>query len=177
MKDNIPQRELPKATPRDVAVARQLIRDGLGEEFDVEYGLLPRNVGVMGDEGVRGDTTLITSESASPAKSFAELYEQVGQVATELCNETTTTKVLIDVTPTDVEPRFLSKAKKEETVPFVDLCKRRVEGYVHLKRKYYDRLDADPMLQTAVWSIMNVIDAKFKVRMVYREMEEKYGLK
>src|SRR6185295_17809338 len=104
MKDKIPQRELPEATPGEIKVAEQLIKYGLGLGYDVDYGCLPRNVGVLGDEGVRGDTTMITSELDSRAKHFADVYDTLGRVATDMCNQTPTTKVLIEITPKYAQP-------------------------------------------------------------------------
>lgn len=176
MKDKIPQRELPEATTEQIDIASQLVHDGLGGEYDTEYGCLPRNVGTLGDEGVRGDTTMITTESITSTKDFVGAYESLGSIATEMCNKTPTTKVLIDITPTDAIPTLLNEQPKVNDVPFVDQVKKRVEGYPLLRRRFLDQLDGDPMLQTAVWAIIDVIDSRFKAKMARMFAKEDYGL-
>ena len=176
MKDKIPQRELPTATSEEIDTARQLVRDCLGEGYNIDYGCLPRNVGVQGDEGVRGDTTMITSELNSRAKRFSDVYDVLGQVATDVCNRTPTTKVLIDITPKHAIPTLISEQTKANDQPFVEKVKARIEGYPNLKRRFYERLDADPMLQVAVWAILDVVDSKFKAKMARKFAEEEFGI-
>ena len=68
----------------------------------------------------------------------------------QITGETHASKVLLDVTPPDAVATFINEEKQKPAVPFVDMVKTRIEGYVGLKRKYYDQLDEDTMLQTAV---------------------------
>lgn len=53
MENKPTQRELV-ATPEDQVMAQKIVAEELGEGFKVDYTSLPKNVGVIGDEGVRG---------------------------------------------------------------------------------------------------------------------------
>lgn len=92
------QRELI-ATEQDIERAHQIVYDELGGDFSLEYGTLPRSVGVLGDEGVRGDTLLIICNLADPVRFLTENYEKIEKTANRLCNETgAATRVLFDIT-------------------------------------------------------------------------------
>ena len=55
------------------------------------------------------------------------------------------------------------------------MVKNRLEGYPQLKRKFQDQLDGDPLMQTAVWTILDVIDIRFKVKMAQKFAKEEFG--
>ncbi len=93
------QREL-FASPEDMERACGIVQEELGEGFHLEYGTLPKNVGVRGDVGVRGETLVIVSDLADPCKFLAENYERIAEISNRLCNETSSaTRVLFEITP------------------------------------------------------------------------------
>ncbi len=179
MKDKIPQRNLLPFTERDIEIASKIVIRELGEDFDIEYGELPRNVGVIGDEGVRGDTAMITSDEEHPAESLTpELFDKLGRLATQICNETTVTKVLVDITPKDIVPTPLieKEERQDKAIPFIDIVKRRIEGYPVLKRKYYDQLEGDPMLQTSVSATLDFLNLDLKTKVARQMAEELFKI-
>lgn len=99
MKKTFVQREL-FATPDDPRHAQKIVDEELGEGFTVDYLILPKNVGVIGDEGVRGHSLLITGETENPSYYLAENSELLGRLSIRLCNETSAaTRVLFEITP------------------------------------------------------------------------------
>ncbi len=177
MEDKIPQREIRPFDQDDVDRAAKLVDSELGNNFDIEYGELPRNVGATGDEGVRGDTVMITTDAERPAVAFTQIYKQLGQVATQITNETTATKVIIDITSKRVTPTFLIESSKNKFVPtfFSDYVKRRLEGYPLLNRKYHHQLDDNPILQRHVSAIMDLKNAELRANLMRKIAEEKLG--
>lgn len=104
MEERISQREL-FATPEDQVIAQKIVDEELGPGFIVDYKDLPKNIGVIGDEGVRGHTLLIYSDVAEPAKFLAENSEVLAILSTRLCNETSAaSRVLFDITPPESFP-------------------------------------------------------------------------
>jgi len=51
------------------------------------------------------------------------------------------------------------ESQPEKAVPFVDKVTARLEQYPELSDKYADKLYGDPLMQTAVWVILDVADA------------------
>jgi hypothetical protein len=99
MENKPTQREL-FATPEDQVMAQKIVTEELGEGFTVDYISLPKNVGVIGDEGVRGHSLWITSDLAEPARFLAENAELLARLSIRLCNETSAaSRVLFDFTP------------------------------------------------------------------------------
>ncbi len=58
-----------------------------------------------------------------------------------------------------------------EPRPFIDMVMERLEDHAELKAKYADTdsLTGDPMMQTAVWAIMNAIDARERARRSFEQ--------
>ena len=165
------QRELREPTQYDKDRAAELVCRELDESFGIEYAELPRNVGVLGDEGVRGDTVMITSVSDDPSRAFTNRYEELGRLASQISNETTATKVLVDITPPCARPRFLREKPTEDTRPFIERVKSRIEGYYLLKKEWYDQLD-DPEVQENVWLMMDEMDKKIRETVTKRDKDE-----
>jgi hypothetical protein len=63
-KKKIDQREL-FATPEDITRAHMIVEEELGPDFDVNYMGLPKNVGAMGDSGVRAHSVVISTKGTS----------------------------------------------------------------------------------------------------------------
>jgi hypothetical protein len=94
------------ASPEDLIKAHQIVEDSLGAEFDITYLEFPLNKGLMGDEGVRGHSLMISAASSLAIRAIIEGdYEQLEQASNRLCNETgAASKVMIDITPLSGQP-------------------------------------------------------------------------
>lgn len=99
MDKKAPSTELT-VTPEGLATAQQIIKEMLGDGFYLDYTVLPRNTGVMGDEGVRGYSPVISCGAENPAQFVTDNSELVSGVAQRICNETGgACRVLFDITP------------------------------------------------------------------------------
>ena len=88
------------ATPEDIEKAHQIVAEELGDGFRLDYETMPKNTGVVGDEGVRGNTVIISGRLANPAKFLAQNEELITDISERLWNETgAITKVLFEITP------------------------------------------------------------------------------
>jgi GMP synthase PP-ATPase subunit len=100
----MPKREAPKAeffaTPRDVVTAHEIVEEELGEDIDLDYMGLPKNVGVKGDSQFIGSSVII---SAPDQERLDEIYadeERLMRVSNRICNETDSAcRVFLDITP------------------------------------------------------------------------------
>jgi hypothetical protein len=152
----------------EAAIASDIVSEVLGEGFDIEYNFA-RSVGQKGDARTFQETAVVTSDSDSPAKAFAERYGNVQDVVSAVTNRTQTGRIVIDVTPTEAEPRFLVEGRAEPALSFEERVLRRIEGYVIIKRKYGDELVNNPGLQQVAWEEMNARDHEIMVSMNKRE--------
>lgn len=86
--------------------AQDIVTEELGAGFWADFDALPKNVGVQGDEGVRGLTVMICSDQVSPGKFLGENPELAARVSNRLTNEAggVITKVVFDITPTEAAP-------------------------------------------------------------------------
>lgn len=92
------QREL-FARPEDEPKAQEIVDEVLGAGFLVDYTSLPKNVGVMGDEGVRGHTVAIISEDPEVVGRIIEDYDRLGRASSRICAETgAACRVVLDIT-------------------------------------------------------------------------------
>lgn len=110
------------ATPDDIIAAHRIVEQELGAEFDVNFLGLPKNVGNKGDGRHYGHSVVISSASRTAIRPLLEeACEQARQraeslarkeiptgedealqvVASRICNTTTATRVLLDITPDD----------------------------------------------------------------------------
>ncbi len=97
---SIPQRIL-EGNLEHAVQAQDIVAETLGPDFFVDIFTFPKNVGVMGDEGVRGHTAVVRNfELEDPDKYTAAHYELLGAAAMRICNETgVVCRVLVDITP------------------------------------------------------------------------------
>jgi len=159
MKEKNDNRELPEPTETDIIAAKQFTEQYLGQGFSVDYASMPRNVGSLGDDGFRGDSTVIGSEAIRPASIFADNYDLIEKLASEICNHTTTTKVLIDVTPKDLEPRFTqAELPEDHGLSLEEYTRYKVQVYPKLAERYWEQLK-DPLMCRAVLAIIAHKDA------------------
>lgn len=103
-----PVREL-FATPEDVVKANRIAQEMLGAEVEVNYTAMPKNIGVMGDTGVRTPTPVISVGSPDTLSTLLTDPQILGDAANRICNETgAACRVLLDLTPEaghfEVEP-------------------------------------------------------------------------
>lgn len=56
----------------DVERAKAIIKEELGEDFSLEAGNLPKNIGIKGDVGVLGETVMIVAGIEHPARFITE---------------------------------------------------------------------------------------------------------
>lgn len=99
------QRELD-ITEQQKAEAQDIVTEEMGSGFWLDFDAFPKNVGVQGDEGVRGHSVMICSDQARPGKFLAENGELIARVSSRLCNEAggVITRVMFDFTPPDASP-------------------------------------------------------------------------
>lgn len=106
--DRSKPKEFAPTTGEEKQRVREMVVEALGEVATLEYDLLPKNVGVKGDERVLGDSPLITLDVDDPAKFVADNYEVLEQLANELTNEVhALTRVIVEITPKNATPTFL----------------------------------------------------------------------
>jgi GMP synthase PP-ATPase subunit len=103
-----PIREL-FATPQDVVKANRIAQKVLGAEAEVNYTAMPKNIGVMGDTGVRAPTPVISVGSTDNLRALLADPEVLAEAANRICNETgAACRVLLDLNPEaghfEVEP-------------------------------------------------------------------------
>ncbi len=85
-------------TPESIVIAYQIIEEELGEPFYLEYGELPKNVGIQGDARVYGDTVIIACEDKEALAILWKDQEKLERIATRLCNESfAVSKVILDI--------------------------------------------------------------------------------
>lgn len=100
MGDKKPPTTVRLATAEDIITAHQIVEAELGEDVDVNYTGLPKNVGVKGDTRIFGCSVVI---SAPNAERLREIYADDGQlsrVANLVCNSTESAcRVFLDLTP------------------------------------------------------------------------------
>jgi len=94
-----------RASDSDIELARQIVSEELGSDFRLEYHMMPKNTGITGDEGVRGDTVIISADAINPTRFLSENKKLLDEVASKLWNTTgAITKVLFDIALVDVPP-------------------------------------------------------------------------
>lgn len=94
-----PVREL-FATPQDVVRANRMAQEVLGTEVEVNYTAMPKNIGVMGDMGVRTPTPVISVGGMENLRTLLADPEVLAEAANRICNETgAACRVLLDLTP------------------------------------------------------------------------------
>lgn len=163
--------EQPEARRYDPELARRIVEHELGELFDLDCDLMPPNVGQRGDDRYVGDTVMITTESDTAAQDFQGLYEEIEKVVSQLAGQTSIGKVLIDVTPTDVEPKYRQEPIDiEGPITLQELTRRRIQVYPKLTERYWDKLDDNMMCRT-VLAIIAAKDAAFERRRGFSEAE------
>ena len=88
-KNKIVRRQL-YATDEDIASAEKIVQFYLGDEFAVDYTSMPKNVGVLGDEGVDGHTVLVFPRDPGNYSNYLDVAEGgiLETVAQEIVNET-----------------------------------------------------------------------------------------
>ncbi len=110
------------ASPDDIIKAHQIVEEGLGPEFDVNFLGLPKNVGNKGDGRHYGHSVVISSASRDAFKLLFEearvrAQQRTAEIARKeaptsedealqlvsngITNATTATRVLVDITPDD----------------------------------------------------------------------------
>lgn len=171
--------------PQDACLVENIVQENLGQDFNSEYGTWPQNVGIKGDERHYGDTVLITTTADTPAQAFWEHYQVEGggltpdtnhpevaelqKVVSEITSRTNASKVLIDVTPKNIEPKYRQQPiEPNEVTTLKELVEFRIQTYPLLTQKFWDTLD-DPMMCAAVLAIINVKDAAFRQRQARAE--------
>ncbi len=183
---NPEKRPQEPSTEADSNIAKSIVKDLLGNGFGVEYGGLPPNVGIKGDQRHLGDTVIITSDSDSPAQTFWDHYKVAGGgltpdaehpevtdiqgIMSAITSQTAASRVLIDVTPRNAEPRYKQEPIDPNTTSLEELARRRVQVYPKLAQRYWDAL-SDAMMCSAVLAIIDVKDAAFKQRKSLVEAE------
>lgn len=115
-----------RSTPRNLRYNKKdrLLLQGmasaeLGDSFQVSYKVrgkpsMPRSTGVMGDEGVRGHSVVLSTNSeVERRRVLTEDVEQLGKVALRMTNTTSSvSRVLIDITPG--ETHFIIATEQEQ---------------------------------------------------------------
>jgi GMP synthase PP-ATPase subunit len=88
------------STTKDIVVAHQVAEAELGEDIDVNYTGLPKNVGVKGDTRIFGCSVVISAPSAERLKEIYSDHDQLSRAANLICNSTDSAcRVFLDLTP------------------------------------------------------------------------------
>lgn len=88
------------ATPEDIIAAHRIVEEELGEDIEVNYMGLPKNVGVMGDGRVYGNSVVISTPNRARFNEIYAKHEALDKVMQRICGETgAACRVFLDITP------------------------------------------------------------------------------
>ncbi len=88
------------ATPDEVVTAHRVIEEELGDNVDINFAGLPKNVGVKGDVRILGSSPIISTNSADKLQEIYSNPDHLALAANRICNETgSACRVFLDLTP------------------------------------------------------------------------------
>lgn len=96
--------EAPKAeffaSPEDIVAAHQIVEQELGEDIELNYTGLPKNVGIKGDSKFIGNSVILSAPNDERMQEIYADAERLGRVSNRICNETgAACRVFLDLTP------------------------------------------------------------------------------
>ena len=90
-------RKVPASTAEEILLGRTIVREHLGDLFTLVFDL-PRNVGVKGDQGIWGETVLISTSDQSALVALHNDTDKLAEASTAITNQLPAVcRVLIDI--------------------------------------------------------------------------------